>query len=131
MAPDDVKAFLGILCGKGLLWLVNGQAEDMVVVDQRTGPTTPCTWITGGRHVEGYSAVWLAGTEPGNLVAPANWTPEQSEGMNFIPTDQLSEKTLKLATNGTLEVWLNFDTGKETFLGRTNQGKGPDAAESQ
>jgi len=47
--------------------------------------------------------------------------------MNFIPTDQLSEKTLKLATNGTLEVWLNFDTGKETFLGRTNQGKRPDS----
>ena len=126
MTPDDVKTFIGRLGKRGLLWLVNGEAEDIVVVDQLRGPTTTCRWITGGKHPHGYSAVWLAGTKPGNLAIPADWTPEVSRSMKFFATDQIEDKAIKLADAGGLEVWLDFDTGTERYVGRTrgpNEGK--------
>src|SRR5215218_3294177 len=46
MHPDDVRAFLGQMEILGFVFLdQTGTAVDMVVVDQREGPTTPCTWI--------------------------------------------------------------------------------------
>jgi hypothetical protein len=130
MTPDDVKAFVETIRAKGLVWLVDGEAEDLVVVDQHTGWTSFCRWLEGGRHRDGYSAVWLAGTVPGRMATPPDWTPDQSRGMKFVASNQLKEKVMKLAEDDGLEVWLDFESGAERFMGRTTAGRKLDQSDT-
>lgn len=118
MTPTDVEAFVTALERSGLVHRRGGQAVDLAVVDQHRGPTTPCEWIQGGKHPAGYSAVWLAGTEPGALAAPPDWKPSQSAEMHFVSNEDVGERFLGLSSKDGLDVMLDFQTGKELFLGR-------------
>jgi len=44
-SPDEVERFIGWCESMGLTFATRGQAADIVVLDQRQGPTLPCTWI--------------------------------------------------------------------------------------
>jgi hypothetical protein len=44
-SPEEVGGFIGWCESNGLIFLVNAMAVELVVVDQRTGPTTDCEWI--------------------------------------------------------------------------------------
>ena len=43
--PGAVSAFIDQLESEGLIFIVDGQPVDFAVLDQQTGPTTPCDWI--------------------------------------------------------------------------------------
>ena len=44
-SPDEVGAFIGWGEGMGLTAARNGECVDIVVIDQRQGPTLKCNWI--------------------------------------------------------------------------------------
>ena len=119
MVPDDVRVFVESLATHGIVHLRHGKAVDIVVVDQFQGPTSPCDWIEGGRHPDGYSAVWLAGTIPGWFAHPVGWSPEQSARMNFASNEEVKERLLGLATRDGVDMVLDFKTGREGYIGRT------------
>jgi hypothetical protein len=105
-SSDEVGAFVRCCESAGLIFLANGVAVDMVVVDQRTGPTTDCDWIQYSRvpfndsQSDGHIAVcWLGygrnqhgtGTAvPGlkfNVAMPVGWSflGSLSESHRFTP----------------------------------------------
>ena len=49
MAPADVEAYVGALTAKGLRYVADGVAHDIVVVDQQRGPLVRCEWLEAGR----------------------------------------------------------------------------------
>jgi hypothetical protein len=118
MVPADVEGFVSGLRALGLKFIKDDVAQEIVVVDQFTGPTAPCTWFAGGRHVEGYSMGWLQGSAPGPLSAPAGWTPAQSRHLKFVASSEAEGRLLPLGTTGGLDVVLDFTTGREVCIGR-------------
>jgi hypothetical protein len=118
MVPGDVGAFVVRLSRLGLVFQRDGRSADIVVVDQLHGPTTLCDWLESGRHPDGYSAAWLAGTEPGALAHPPGWTPAQSAAMNFVSNESARDRLQVLANEENLETVLDYETGKQVFRGR-------------
>ena len=49
MAPADTKQFVEELETHGITYRDDGQAKDLVVVDQQRGPAVPCDWTEFGR----------------------------------------------------------------------------------
>lgn len=49
MSPGDTEQYVRGLEARGLVFMREGQARDLVVVDQQRGPTTPCEWIEFAR----------------------------------------------------------------------------------
>ncbi|HEV8400253.1 MAG TPA: hypothetical protein VGQ18_10490 [Gemmatimonadales bacterium] len=125
MVPADVQVWINHLTSVGLLFIVDGEAADFVVVDQFKGATTPCSWLSGGRHPAGFSAVWLAGTDPGEVAHPPGWTPSQSASLTFVPIAEVSDRVLPLTSAGVMDVLLDFKTGKEVYIGRVLQAPAP------
>lgn len=119
MAPTDVESFVRRLTSVGFVHLRDGRSVDICVVDQNRGPTAPCDWLDGGKHPDGYSAVWLKGTVPGTMFAPSGWRPSQSRGLTFVPTEEAPERLLGLANEDGLETHLDFKSGKQVFIGRS------------
>lgn len=118
MVPGDVGEFVERLSRLGLVFQRDGRSADIVVVDQLHGPTTLCDWLESGRHPDGYSAAWLAGTEPGALAHPPGWTPAQSAAMNFVSNESARDRLQVLANEENLETVLDYETGKQVFRGR-------------
>ena len=44
-SPDEVERFIGWCESMGLTFALGGKAADIVVLDQRQGPTLQCNWI--------------------------------------------------------------------------------------
>ena len=122
MTPDDVGQFVRRLRLVGLVHLHDGRAVDLVVVDQHRGPTSACEWIDGGKHPDGYSAAWKAGTVPGWFAVPVGWAPQQSVDMTFVDTEAVAERMLPLKRDDGVEVVLDYETGREKFIGRVDRG---------
>ena len=64
MSPGEVENFINELTARGLTLLQGGEAQQIAVVDQQRGPTTPCEWLEFGRLPIGgseskVSACWL------------------------------------------------------------------------
>jgi len=118
MAPAEVRAFVERLESLGLVHLRDRQAVDLVVVDQVHGPTSPCDWIDGGKHPDGYSAVWRAGTVPGWFAHPKGWQLGQSTQLLLSPNSEAEERFLGLCRDNDLETVLDYKTGKQLYIGR-------------
>jgi hypothetical protein len=87
MDPRSVGAFISGLEEKGLQFLVNNKAQDMVVVDQHQGPCNNCDWINFGKE-DDVSFCWIGTESPtGKLAAPSWWTQDKSASMSFIPNE--------------------------------------------
>jgi len=124
MTPDHVGGFIETLESHGFM-VFDPYAEeeeflDLAVVDQFTGPTRPCKWLSYDRHPDGYSFAWLTGEEPGELTTPEGWDLENSLSKKhvFIPTDQDEPRIRFLRSEETLDVFLDEQTGKEVYVAR-------------
>jgi len=73
-----------------------------------------------GRHAEGFAAVWLAGTEPGEFVAPEGWTIGQSQRMNRCALEDVAETMFPIGNDDGLDVVLDLKTGQERYIGRVH-----------
>ena len=118
MVPADAQRWIDHLVTVGLSFAVEGMAGEIVLIDQLTGPTKPCRWLKGGKNPRGFSAVWLAGTEPGELAHPPGWTPNQSASFTRVPTNAVADRVLHMTSVSGVDVLLDFKSGKEVYVGR-------------
>ena len=137
MTPMDVGVFVEHLERNGMFFLVNGTAQDIAVVDQQQGPTTKCEWLEFARLPFGesggtVSACWLfEGPRMGagvhfrgltmDLHTPPGWTFEDSlsKKFAFIPIQDAQSRLDFLRSENGVDVFLDRETGKEVFIGRT------------
>lgn len=132
MAPADVEGFVDLLRGRGLTYLVDGFAKDLVVVDQLRGPLVRCDWIEFGRiSLDGdpnkkVAACRLAGSSQSVVVMPEGWRFEQSLSVSFgfVPNEHVDKSLRFVRRQDGLDVYKNALTGREVFIGRTGRGKG-------
>ena len=115
LSPDDALVVVRQLRDHGLVELDEQRFHDLALVDQREGPTMPCAWLEWKQHRDGFTYAWLAGTEPGDMAAPADWTAEQSRRLTRTDTRDEPGRMLKLAEEGDIETWLDFQTGEVTI----------------
>ena len=115
LSPEDALTVVRQLRDHGLVELDEQRFHDLALVDQREGPTMPCAWLQWKQHRDGFTYAWLANTEPGDMAVPADWTAEQSR--RLTRTDRRDEpgRMLKLAEEGDIETWLDFQTGEVTI----------------
>ena len=113
-SPDDALSVVARLRENGLVELDAQRFHDLALVDQREGPTMPCAWLEWRQHRDGFTYAWLANTEPGDMAVPADWTAEQSARLTRSDLRDEPGRMLKLAEEGDLETWLDFETGAVT-----------------
>jgi hypothetical protein len=119
MSPADVEGFVDILRGRGLTYLVDGVAKDLVVVDQLRGPLARCDWIGSGRiSFDGdpnkkVAACRMEGSTQSTVVVPEGWTFEQSlsASFGFVPNEHIDKSLRFLRHEGGLDVYENELTG--------------------
>jgi hypothetical protein len=137
MATQDVERFVDHLTRNGLTFLSHSIAQDIVVVDQQSGPTTKCEWLEFGRipfedSGGDVSACWffdgphpLPGmcfpSKPMNLAVPPGWQfrGTLSDQYVFVPTGEESERLQFLRAEDRVNVFLDRETGEEVYVGRT------------
>jgi hypothetical protein len=132
MSPVDVEGFVDILRGRGLTYLVDGVAKDLVVVDQLRGPHARCDWIEFGRiRLDGdpnkkVAACRLEGSIQSVVIMPEGWTFEQSlsASFGFVPNEHVDKSLRFVRQEGGFDIYQNALTGREVFIGRTGLEKG-------
>ena len=138
MSPADCGAFAKGLEGAGLTFFHEGEFVDFAVVDQVRGPTAQAKWLgfdrlsidEAGNKV---SACWLLtesslafGQQPRvremTLAVPGGWAyaDSLSARFQFIETEEIRDKLEFLRHENGLDVYLERSTGKELYMGRTD-----------
>lgn len=127
MTPDDVKSFVRKLQASRLEFLQDGKAIDIAVVDQMRGPTAQCDWLEFGHASlsdagERVAAGRLSGGQSREVVMPPGWTFEGSLSSTFafVPNESAAKGMKYLRHENGVDVYLNPITGKEMYVGRTD-----------
>jgi hypothetical protein len=118
MVPDDVKAYCMRLEALGFRYLASGHSHDFVVVDQRTGPVKPCTWLRLGRHPLGFAVAWTADGSPSPMYCPQGWKLENSQKIHYQSAEDIRDTLLPLANDEGTITYLDYKTGKQLYVGR-------------
>jgi tetratricopeptide (TPR) repeat protein len=116
MVQRDADYFVAGLAAKGLTPYRNDAAEDVALLDAVEGLVLPCDWLEVGRY-RGVTLAWLAGSEPGDLHAPAGWDFESA--MVYMPAHEARERLEFLRSEDDVDVYQDRATGKEYYIGRT------------
>jgi len=126
MAPPDVTHFVNGLRSMGFVFPEpTTEPTEIVVIDQRTGPTTPCDWIEvirvpvpGGAVV----AARLKGSQEKNLVCPGGWNYERSMSKThlFVPNEKRNTDLELIGEENGVQIYRNKKTGEKVYAGRTS-----------
>jgi hypothetical protein len=126
MNPIDSRGFLEKLRTRGLIVLnAEGTFEDLVVIDQLTGPTATCTWVeilslafeTGRINI-----ARLKGNTENSVVFPGGWSFENSLSREIKRcTNVEPENHDFVRTENNVDVYRDRATGVEVYIGRTTQ----------
>ena len=127
LSPNDAARWMESLAAFDIVHMGDGACLQIACVDQQVGPTIPCDWIEWRQRDEGYSECWLAGTEPGEMATPVDWTPEHSRRLVRDAAGEGHERMLPLAVEDGLEYWLDLDTGRQV-VSLPQHAPGPDDA---
>lgn len=120
MSREEVAHFVRGLARKGFVFFRDEAFVDFAVVDQTVGPTGPCPWLTFARHEDGYCLCWLAGSPPGELAHPADWTPADSQSLTLRPEENLEADLEYLGTEANSDVFRDRATGQIQYVGGTS-----------
>lgn len=123
MDPEDVQHFVQALEARGLIYVENSAAQDIVVIDQMRGPMVQCDWVEFGKFpIEGHqvSVAHLSGSDLNELVTPEGWKLEGSltQTFSFVPLKNRINPLKLLRAEDGLNVYLDPRTGKKLFLGK-------------
>ncbi|MGJ5044079.1 MULTISPECIES: hypothetical protein [unclassified Bradyrhizobium] len=133
MAAEDVRTFVEFLTAShGLIHTSNGEAVDIVVVDQLAGPRSSCSWIEyghvnlGGNPKMRVAACRLKGSAVRQVFTPDGWEFENSlsHTYGFVPGGSEAKSLKFLRTQDGVDVYRNELTGKEVYVGRTGLDSG-------
>lgn len=127
MAPADVQAYVRGLTAKGLRYLADGVAQDLVVVDQQSGPMVACDWIEAGRvsldaaGKERVTIARLVGSQVEGFSTPPGWNYAKSLSCSFgfsKGVEKPGPGLRFLRHEKGLDVFWDNLAGKEVFIGR-------------
>lgn len=132
MTPPDVRAFIEHLIDRGLRYLEEGTAIDLVLVDQLHGFAAPCEWAhlcrlrSGIEREFAVSACQAAGRDFDSLATPGGWQYEGSisQSFVFVPHGHFDRvmRRVRCEDDGT-EVYNSALTGaQEWFMARARGG---------
>jgi hypothetical protein len=111
-SPEHLEPCWQLLVDNGFTDVEDNRFLDMAYIDQHHGPTMPCDWLEWRRHQDGFTLAWLAGTEPGDMAAPEEWTPAQSLDCKRSDIRDDPDRALKLGEEDGIETWLDLNTGR-------------------
>jgi hypothetical protein len=109
---EHLESSVALLYDNGFTDVEENRFVDMAYVDQHHGPTMPCDWLEWRRHRDGFTLAWLAGTEPGDMAAPEEWTPAQSLATRRSDIRDDPDRAMPLAEEDGIETWLDLTTGR-------------------
>ena len=126
MSPEDVESFVRKMEEYGFSYQHEGEAEDLVVVDQIKGPMVPCDWIEFGKvdwqddPQKKVVVCFMIGTKIDQVLTPDGWEYDRSlsKHFTFVPTNERYEKTVFIENRDGNEVHIDLATGKEVYRGR-------------
>lgn len=128
MVPADVEDYILRLSTKGLRYLVEGTATDIIVVDQQSGPLARCEWIEAGRvslDPEGTQMITIAqlvNSQLEGFAAPPGWDYAESLSRSFGFVKDAHNQSAGMRflrhENGRDIYWNEF-TDKEVFVERS------------
>jgi tetratricopeptide (TPR) repeat protein len=116
MAHGDAGIFIALLAEKGLTPARKGSAEDVALVSQLDGLLQPCSWLELGTWGKAVIA-WLAGTERGDLHAPAGWHADKQ--VQLMSAEELAQRLEHIRLEDNVDVYRDKVTGQELYVGRT------------
>ena len=135
MEPNAARNFIERLEFGGLTFVEDGEAKDLVVVDQQKGPTVDCRWLEFSRFPMGSSgyalACWMwdkprkgygvhTSGKAIDLHTPLGWKYEGSlsQKFTFVPSEERNERLKFIRREGNLDVFQDNQTGEILFLPR-------------
>jgi hypothetical protein len=135
MSPDDVKTFVESLEEHGLIYLHQGKAQDLVIIDQTRGLTTACDWIEfeivdwKGDPQRKVSACHLVDSKIDQIFTPDGWNYEESlsKHFGFVPTENRYERLVFIEQKNGCNVYIDLSSGREVFIGTTKGTKSKSA----
>ena len=126
MSPPDADGYIQSLIENGLRYLdADGNALDLVKIDQAKGVLSPCDWIDAGQipiDDAGESLVMVArytGSQDTRLCLPDGWSYEGSLSHIILRKDDVDVSLEFLRHENGNDVFLNKVTGDEVYMGRT------------
>lgn len=128
MAPADAQLFIGRLGDQGFVVGPNPVGCEVAVVDHVGGTLQSADWLqVGGVRVDGHDvcACRLAGDESTLMITPDGWSWDKSlyRGAVQLREPETAGRWRFLRFENGLDVFLDLETGKEKFVGRTGLSK--------
>jgi hypothetical protein len=112
-SASSCQVWLERLADSRIVNVQRKRSVDVVCIDELSGPSWPCDWIAWSRRPDGFTYSWLAGTDPGDVVAPIMRRREDARGRTRCAKEDDSDHMIQLATEDGLDHWLDLDTGKQ------------------
>ena len=126
MRPDNADAFIDNLERLGFRFIVDGQADEIALVEQFNGIVVPCDWLEYRRLVifKGDIRVFtcnISGKPPGDFFFPDGWEYEASLSKRTMTLDAESEKNrmIFLRHEDGVDFYLDVLTGQEHWIERS------------
>lgn len=128
MAPPDARVFVERLGSHGFRVDPNDGRCDVAVVDHVAGTLQRAAWLeVGGVTVDDHQicVCRLVGDDTKVLITPDGWSWDTSlyRGGERVPEAAAGEGAQFLRHENGLDVFLDLETGKEKFIGRTGLSK--------
>lgn len=86
---------------------------DFAFVDQHEGVAMPCPWLDWTIDERRVASVRFTPCGSTEVITPPGWTPESSTALTRTDIRLETDHMFKLAEEDGLEVWLDFDTGRQ------------------
>ncbi len=127
MAPADARLFVERLSDKGFV-TEPPESREIAVVDHVSGPLQAAGWLeVGGVTYRGHEvcACRLVGDDSGVLITPDGWSWGASlyGAGHWQPESAVDSRWRFVRHEDGVDVFLDPDTGKERYVGRTGLSK--------
>ena len=118
MTEPDAREFLQSLFLLGLDTASPNDADVLMICEHTQEMTPPCRWLQVAQFKKRLVG-WLEGVEPQSIIAPEGWDPEKESTLQWATTEEASQRLRFLRRDDKVEVFLDQQTGKEVYIGRT------------
>jgi hypothetical protein len=123
MTPQDTGVWVRQLEDLGLVFydqVDSGfRSRDIVVVDQRHGPTCECSWIETEIR-DGIRWAWEAGKPPGSFDPPVDLA---NRNMRYVPLAESIELPWSSDFSSQLDITIDQGSGQTRYVGRPYIGQ--------
>ncbi len=123
MTPQDTGVWVRQLEDLGFVFydkVDSGfRSRDLVVVDQRHGPTCECSWIESEIR-DGIRWAWEAGKPPGSFDPPVDLS---KRNMRYVPLSDSNDLPWSSEFATRLDITIDQDSGQTRYVGRPYIGQ--------